>query len=70
MKAAFAGFLKSVDMECVSARKISIQLTQINANHVSQHLDFINVYAGIIGIMYIMLFFIVSKPMPGIPILL
>ena len=62
MMAACAGILKSVDMECVSARKVIIQLKQINANHVSQHLDFINVYVGIVGIPYITLwFFIVTK---------
>ena len=63
MMAACAGILKSVDMECVSARKVFIQLTHINANHVSQHLDFINVYVGFFGIPYItLLFFIVTKP--------
>ena len=63
IKAACAGILKSVDMECVFAMKVIIQLKQINANHVSQHLDFINVYVGFFGIPYItLLFFIVTKP--------
>ena len=43
MKAACAGILKSVDMRDVFARKITFQLKEINAHHVSQHNHFINV---------------------------
>ena len=48
MKAAFAGILKSVDMRDVFARKITFQLKEINAHHVSQHHDFINVAVTIV----------------------
>ena len=58
LKEACAGIIKSVDMRDVFATNISFQLKEINAHHVSKHLDFINVAEVIVLILYVIVFFV------------
>ena len=48
MKAACVGDIMSVDIQYVFARNITIQLTQLNADQVSRHIEFINAPLGIV----------------------
>ena len=60
MKAAYAGNTKSVDIQSACARSITIQSTQMNADQVSRHFEFINAFVAIDRISYAMLLFLMT----------